>query len=147
MDSSLARDPRMPAPPTSIGRVGGINGSPATVELNARPVGGENPTVGKFMALTTGKSVIIGLITEVGEQTIAAAAGASAYRKVARLDLIGEILKGEAGAARFQRGVTDYPNIGDGALMLSENELRLVYGRADADRPHIGNLQQNYKLH
>jgi len=101
MDTPLARDPRMPAPPTSIGRVAGINGSQATVELNARPIGSENPTVGKFMALTTGKSVIIGLVTEVGEQSIAAAAGAATFRKVARLDLIGEILKGEAGAARF----------------------------------------------
>jgi DNA helicase HerA-like ATPase len=137
----------MPLSPTPIGRVAGINGSQASVELTARPAGSENPTVGKFMALTTGKSVIIGLVTEVGEQPIAAAAGATAFRKVARLDLIGEILKDEAGAARFQRGVTDYPNIGDGALMLTENELRLVYGSADADRAHIGNLQQNPNIH
>jgi len=58
----------------------------------------------------------------------------------------GEIRTGEAGAARFQRGVTDYPNIGDAAALLTESDLRLVYGSADADRAHIGNLQQNANI-
>jgi uncharacterized protein len=147
MDTPLARDSRMPAPPPLIGRVVGINGSQATIELTARPIGSENPTVGKFMALMTGASVIIGLVTEVGEQSISAAAGAPAFRKVARLDLIGEIKAGEGGVERFQRGVTDYPNIGDGAQLLSERKLRLVYGNADADRAHIGDLQQNSSIH
>jgi uncharacterized protein len=150
MDTPLARDPRMTPMTTrseSIGRVVGVNGSQATVELSSRAAVGDNPTVGKFMGLTTGKSVIIGLITEVAEQPIAATTGGPNFRKVARLDLIGEIRSGEAGTARFQRGVTEYPNIGDGAMMLTETELRLVYGGADADRAHIGNLQQNPNIH
>lgn len=49
----------------------------------------------------------------------------------------------DAGVLRFQRGFSEYPNIGDSALMLTENMLRLVYGTADADRAHIGDLQQN----
>jgi uncharacterized protein len=148
MDTSTASDARTPpAGPEPVGRVAGVNGSQATVELNARAPSGENSTVGKFMGLTTGKSIIIGLITEVGEQALAATASGHTFRKVARLDLIGEIRAGEAGAACFQRGVTDYPNIGDGALLLSERELRLVYGSADADRAHIGDLQQNKNIH
>jgi DNA helicase HerA-like ATPase len=148
MNTSITRDAHAtPARPEAIGRVAGVNGSQATVELMARAPGGENSTVGKFMALTIGKAVIIGLITEVGEQSIAATGGGQTFRKVARLDLIGEIRNGEGGAARFQRGVTEYPNIGDGALMLTEAELRLVYGSADADRAHIGNLQQNSNIH
>ena len=148
MDTSLARDTRTPAAAQAIGRVVAINGSQATVELSPRAPDGENPTVGKFMGLLTGKSIIVGLITDVGEQPLGTAAGgARAYRKVARLDLIGEIGAGEAGAARFQRGVTEYPNIGDGAMLLSERELRLVYGTADADRAHIGDLQQNPNIH
>ena len=75
-----------------------------------------------------------------------APAGGPAFRKVARLDLVGEIRSGETGAARFQRGVMEYPNIGDGALLLSERELRLVYGGADADHAHIGDLQQNANI-
>src|SRR5476651_1266307 len=148
MDTSLASDPRtVPTRPETIGRVAGVNGSQATVELNARAPAGENPTVGKFMGLTTGKAIIIGLITEVGEQPIAAAGGGATFRKVARLDLIGELRADEAGAACFQRGVTEYPNIGDGAVLLGERELKLVYGTADADRAHIGDLQQNSNIH
>ena len=129
-----------------IGRVVGVSGSQATVELTARNNGGEHPTVGKFMSMVTGKVLIIGLITDIGEQAAAAPASASSYRQIARLDLVGEIRSGEGGAARFQRGVMEYPNIGDGALLLTERELRLVYGAADADHAHVGNLQQNSEI-
>ena len=145
MDTTLARS--TPAKVESIGRVATVNGSQSSVEINARAGAGEYPTVGKFMGLLTGKCVIIGLITEVGEDALSVAGGGQTFRKVARLDLIGELRADAAGSARFQRGVTEYPNIGDGAFMLTEAELRLVYGSADADRAHIGNLQQNTNIH
>jgi hypothetical protein len=85
--------------------------------------------------------VIIGLITEIGEQA-AVVSGGQAYRSVARLDLIGEI-RNDAGKTVFQRGVANYPSIGDSAIMMSEEDLRLIYGGADADHAHIGDLQQN----
>ena len=129
-----------------IGRVVAVSGSQATVELNARNAGGEHPTVGKFMGMVAGKAVIIGLVTDIGEQAMLAPAGGQMFRKVARLDLVGEIRSGEAGAACFQRGVMEYPNIGDGALLLSDNELRLVYGGADNDHAHVGDLQQNTNI-
>jgi DNA helicase HerA-like ATPase len=132
------------AVPDLIGRVAGVSGSQATVELAARQNGGEQPTVGKFMGMVTAKAVIIGIITEIGEQAMVAAAGGGAsYRKVAHLDLVGEIRSSENGAPVFQRGVMEYPNIGDGALLLTDRELRLVYGAADGDHAHVGDLQQN----
>jgi DNA helicase HerA-like ATPase len=146
---TLSRDPRtIPARPESIGRVAAVNGSQSTVELAAsRAPGGESPTVSKFMGLLSGKAVIIGMITEIGEQLIPSAGGNPTFRKVAKLDLIGELRADHTGVTRFQRGVTEYPNIGDGAFMLTEAELRMVYGAADADRAHIGNLQQNPNIH
>lgn len=147
MDTALNRDIRTPAAPLSIGRVAAVSGSQATIELTGRAIGGENPTVGKFMGLTTGRALIVGLVTEIGEQAFAAATGGQTFRKIARLDLIGEIRADDKGTPKFQRGVTEYPNIGDGALMLAEAELRQVYGAADADRAHVGNLQQNANIH
>jgi hypothetical protein len=129
--------------PESIGRVVSINGSQASVELVARALRDDTPTVGKFMGLKTSKAVVIGLITEVTEQSLAPTTGSQTFRKVASLDLIGEFYSSDDGVLRFQRGFSEYPNIGDTALMLTENMLRLVYGRADADRAHVGNLQQN----
>ncbi len=147
MDTSATPDPRATrARPETIGRVIGITGSQASVELAARTPGDDNPTVGKFLGLKTEKAIILGLITEVSEQPVAAAVAGPTFAKVAKLDLIGEIRLSAGGALRFQRGFSEYPNIGDGALMLTENMLRLVYGTADADRAHIGELQQNANI-
>ena len=131
-----------------IGRISAVNGSQSTVDLTSHIAAGEKPTVGKFMGLMNGKALIIGLVTEIAEQpTSGTMAGNQTFRKIARLDLIGELRANAAGAQVFERGVTEYPNIGDNACMLGESELRLVYGRADADRAHIGNLQQNPNIH
>ena len=144
MDLAAAQNARLPTQSDMIGRVAAVTGAQATIELNARAGLGEMPTVGKFMGLMAPKGVIIGLITEIGEQTLTAGAGAAPnFRKMARLDLIGELRPGENGTTRFQRGVTEYPKIGDDAQLLPEAELRAVYGLANADRAHIGDLQQN----
>src|SRR5690348_8172266 len=138
--------PRPPADATArtdtTGRVAAVTGSTATVELTARHAGpADLPTVGKFMGITTPKALIVGLVTEVGEQAIGATAGRADFRKVARLDLIGEVIAG-----RFSRGVTDYPTIGDATAMLGERDLRIVYGGPSSDRAQIGTLQQNQNI-
>jgi DNA helicase HerA-like ATPase len=144
MEKTAALDPSAARPrPESIGRVVAISGSQATVELAARALGDDQPTVGKFMGLKTNKAVIIGLITQIAEETLAAATGGPSYRKVARLDLIGEIRSSEKTPLFFQRGFSEYPNIGDATIMLTENMLRVIYGTADSNRAHIGDLQQN----
>ena len=148
MDTSFGNNNTAPAAtrPAGIGRVAQVSGANAVVELDARAGTGEHATVGKFMGLTTGKTVLIALITEVGEQPVSVAGGAPIFRKMARVDLIGEIKTEPGGTAHFQRGVTEHPNIGDSALLLEERDLRLVYGLADTDHAHIGDLQQNPKI-
>jgi uncharacterized protein len=54
-----------------------------------------------------------------------AAARERGYCAVADMDLMGEINAGEGGA-KFRRGVTEYPSIGDVATMLSSDEFRLI---------------------
>src|SRR5664279_73409 len=103
MDTSTAHNAQSAHTPARpgldlIGRVAAVSGSQATVELNARHSGGEHPTVGKFMGMVAGNAVIIGLVTDIGEQASVAPAGGQSYRKVARLDLVGEIRTGEGGA-------------------------------------------------
>jgi DNA helicase HerA-like ATPase len=148
MDTSAAHNIHTPARAVTdlIGRVMAVSASQATIELNARNAGSEHPTIGKFMGIVAGKAVIIGLVTNIDEQAMVALTGRPSYRNVARLDLVGEICSGDGGAARFRRGVMEYPNIGDGALLLSEHELRMVYCGADADHAHIGDLQQNSNI-
>jgi uncharacterized protein len=126
-----------------LGRVTAVNGSQATIVIEAGiPSAGEaaQVTVGRFMGITRGGATIIGLVTEVAEQQINP--DPPAYRSIARLDLIGEI-----GADRqFQRGVADYPTIGNPVMLVDRNELGLIYGGADNNRAHVGDLQQDSSI-
>ena len=145
MDTSMTREAGTPisSVPDLLGRVVGVTGSQATVELDQRAPSKEKATVGKFLGLMTGRALLVGMITEVGEHAQGGNGSSQSFRKVARLDLLGEIRAAGEGSARFQRGITEYPTIGDSAIMLGERELRVVYGHADSDHAHIGDLQQN----
>ncbi len=128
-----------------IGRVLGVTGSQATVGLLPAQPGlpdEDRATVGKFLAVHSGKSVLIGLITEVSAD-VPASARDKGFVATARLDLMGEILREAVRGSRFQRGVASYPVIGDGVAMLSNAELRLIYELAGSGSLNIGHLQQD----
>ena len=125
----------------SVGRVCSVAGSTASIELTQRAVG-EQPTVGKFVGVTGAKALVVGMVTEIGEAGVEAGAARAERRKVAQIDLIGEIDR----AGRFQRGVSQYPSIGDGTLLLGERELHQIYGAGTSDRANIGTLQQNANI-
>ncbi len=144
--SSAASGPSSPAPaPVShatLGRVVSVGGAQATVALSSGASGlpdKAQPKVGKFLGIASGKNTIIGVITELTEQT----AREQTHGILARLDMVGEIRTNANGAPVFGRGVTEYPSIGDPCAMLSDRELRLVYGATGIDTAHIGTLQQD----
>ena len=125
------------------GRVTAVNGSQATIVIEAGvPTAGEaaQVTVGRFMGIIRGTSTIIGLVTEVTEQQTNP--DPLAYRSIARLDLIGEI----GPDRQFQRGVADYPTIGNPVVLVDHDELGLIYGGADNNRAHVGDLQQDTSI-
>jgi DNA helicase HerA-like ATPase len=134
------------APRRAAGRVTAINGSQATlaVDAGAKTVGDSaQVTVGRFMGIMNGETTIIGLVTEVSEQQTNP--DPAIYRSIARVDLIGEIHR-DGGKTSFQRGVADYPTIGNEAVLVDQRELRLIYGGADKDRAYIGDLQQDSSI-
>jgi uncharacterized protein len=126
-----------------IGRVTAINGAQASIVLEASvPVHGDaaQVTIGRFIGILIGRSVIVGLVTEVAEQQTNPEP--AIFRTIARLDLIGEI----SAEHRFQRGVADYPAIGNTAVMLGPDDLRIIYGGTDDHHAYIGNLQQDTSI-
>jgi DNA helicase HerA-like ATPase len=142
MDTSVAQETRPTITLNAVehlGRIVYIAGSHAAIELTERKGDGDKPTVGKFVGLAVGPVLIVAMITEIDEQT----AAAQSYRQIAQVDLLGEIKMSGPDAGRFERGVTEYPSIGDAAVLLTERELRLVYGVADSNHAHIGDLQQS----
>lgn len=127
----------------SIGHVVSVRGSQATVGLSAAPSAPSavRATVGKFLGIRTGESLLVGVITNVAIEPPAMAAE-HGYHSTADVDLVGEI-KQPAGTAQFQRGVTDYPAIGDPVLPIGTRELRSVYNVASSSAVEIGHLQQD----
>jgi DNA helicase HerA-like ATPase len=136
----------MPAdiPSKAVGHVVTIGGSNATFRLSA-PERGEpaeaGVTVGKFVALQTPRSAVVGVVTEVD--------GSSRTRDgelTARMDLLGEIKERDGGGRFFHRGITDYPVVGNPVVALGSEMLRVVYDTAGADIIDIGNLQQDSSI-
>ncbi len=132
----------------TCGHVVSVSGSQASVGLPAEsidPARATSVTVGKFLRIQRAQSVLIGMVTEV-TQDIGNAARENGYRAAARLDMMGEIKRRDSGAHYFQRGVTDYPAIGDPAALITRDELRLIYDISGSDTIDIGYLQQDTSI-
>ena len=129
----------------TCGHILSVSGSQASVGLPAAsidPSRDASITVGKFLRIQRAKSLLVGMITEV-TQDITAASHDKGVRAAARLDMMGELKQREDGAHYFQRGVTDYPAIGDPAALITRDELRLIYDISGSDTIDIGHLQQD----
>jgi len=129
----------------TCGRVLSVSGSQASVGLPAKsldPANEASITVGKFLRIQRAKSLLVGMITEVSLETSPAARD-EGYIATARLDMMGEIKQRDDGKQYFQRGVTDYPAIGDPAALITRDELRLIYDISGSDTIDIGHLQQD----
>jgi DNA helicase HerA-like ATPase len=129
----------------TCGRILAVSGSQASVGLPAKSLDPANEaaiTVGKFLRIQRAKSLLVGMITEVSLETSSAARD-EGYIATARLDMMGEIKQRDDGKHFFQRGVTDYPAIGDPAALITRDELRLIYDISGSDTIDIGHLQQD----
>ncbi len=145
--SSTAQQPQAPRVEL-LGRVISVRGSQASVGLppSSPHVPEEaRATVGKFLGVRAGKSLLIGLIADITLQLDPLSAEHN-HVAVARLDLIGEIHDRDSGAAHFQRGVTTYPAIGDPVVAIGSRELRLVFENAGARVIEVGQLQQDSSI-
>jgi len=143
-------DPPLPAAPTpapstrpareTLGRVLAVSGAQVTIGLTAAP-GVQRATVGKFLGVLSGASVIVGVITQIAERPTREQD--PNCRSTAQVDLVGEIKANAAGVAYFERGVTEYPMIGEGATLMGERELRLIFNGLGGKPANVGVLQQD----
>ncbi len=123
-----------------IGFVVSVGGSQAAARL-VKPAydGGHRLTIGRVIAIRTDASRVIGVIT-----SLAASPGPNeddGSSLVAEIDMLGEIRMHGTPDAFFQRGVSDYPTIGDPLAEVGTEELALIHritGRATID---VGRLQ------
>jgi uncharacterized protein len=134
----------------TLGSVLAVAGAQASVRLHikSQPIyeKSERATVGRFLAIDTGATLLVTVITNVKAPAQSGAAG-PADHAVAQVDLLGEI-KGEParGDARFQRGVTSYPMVGDPVRLVTADELRVIFNLAGPNSIAIGHLQQDSSI-
>jgi DNA helicase HerA-like ATPase len=128
---------------TSFGRVISVRGSLARVGLlasNQLGVSEVRATVGRFVSIRCANSTIVAMITEVSSEGDLPESGT--YIASASVDLLGEILGGPE-RPKFQRGITNYPTIGDTVDLITSQELRTVYAPSGSDQIDVGTLQQD----
>jgi uncharacterized protein len=126
---------------TSLGRVISVRGSVARVGLLAQrqmPISEIRATVGRFVSLRCASSTIVAMITDVTCEHLPTSDN---YIATAGVDLLGEIFNGDR--PKFQRGVTNYPTIGDSVELISSQELRTIYAPSGSDQIDVGTLQQD----
>jgi DNA helicase HerA-like ATPase len=119
-----------------------VRGSLARVGLLAEsrmPISEVRATVGRFVSIRCNSSVIVAMITEVSCENLSSS---DSYIAIASVDLLGEILNA-SDKPKFQRGVTNYPTIGDTVDLITSQELRTIYAPTGSDQINVGFLQQD----
>jgi DNA helicase HerA-like ATPase len=126
---------------TAFGRVISVRGSLARVGLlstSQTSVSEIRATVGRFVSIRCNTSTIVAMITDATCEDLPTS---DDYVATAGVDLLGEIQGGDH--PKFQRGVTNYPTIGDAVELITNQELRTVYAPSGSDQIDIGTLQQD----
>ncbi len=131
--------------PTFLGHIREVTGSTVTVAL-ARSVdsglsviGGKTYRVGQvgsFVRVPQGYYELFGVVSSVGAAAPSEQMSASAESgRWMQVELVGEALGGT-----FERGVSQYPNIGEPVHLAVEEQLRKLYQVEGEGHPVIGAL-------
>jgi hypothetical protein len=138
----------MKASSTLIGSVQDVSGTSISVALITDTVTGLSfhngeayriGQVGSFVRIPLGYTSLFGLVSQVGAGAAPVREGAPApeSNQWLRVQLVGE--RGREG--RFERGVSQHPTINDAVHIVTEADLRDIYGPGDPiDFVRIGHL-------
>ena len=132
--------------PTYIGQVSAVSGSSITVRLSESLSSGlamiDGHTyrvgqVGSFVRIPLGYQDLYGVVAEIGANAVPQN---TAFAEVDTGRWMRVELAGEAIGERFERGLSQHPNIDDAVHIVTQSDLRRIYGGADDDQIEIGTL-------
>src|SRR5262245_66671564 len=95
-------------------------------------------TVGRFVSIRCAGSIIVAMVTEVSCENLPS----DNYIAIASVDLLGEILNA-TDKPKFQRGVTNYPTIGDAVDLITSQDLPTTSPRTAPDQSNAASLHQD----
>lgn len=132
--------------PTYLGKVSAVSGASIRIKLSASLSSGlaiisghtyRVGQVGSFVRIPQGYQDLYGIVAEVG----ASAAPANFTNSEAETGRWMRVeLAGEAIGDRFERGLSQHPNIDDSVHIVTEADLRRIYGDDSEDQVPIGCL-------
>ncbi len=126
--------------PSWLGTVENVNGSSVNVKLSESTPGGllfvkgeayRVGQVGGFVRIPSGYVDLFGVISQVGA---GAAPGPPEFapqlgNRWLSVELVGQGRRG----TKFERGISQYPSIGDSVHVVTESDLKTVYAPSDDD--------------
>lgn len=135
----LSRDP------TYLGEIAAVSGAAITVHLAQSIASGLSMIhgrtyrvgqVGSFVRVPQGYQDLFGVVSEVGASAVPERMDpAEDTGRWMKIELVGELIAG-----RFERGVSQYPNIGDSVHLAIEDNLRGIYSVDGRGYVTIGTL-------
>ena len=137
--------PMLSRDPTYLGRIASVSGGALSVHLAQSVASGLSiingqtyrvGQVGSFVRVPQGYQDLLGIVAEVGAGAVPENVGTvDDTGRWMTIELVGEIVGGI-----FERGISQYPNIGDFVHLAIEEHLRRVYDVPGQGHVTIGTL-------
>ncbi|AKJ64777.1 ATP-binding protein [Kiritimatiella glycovorans] len=130
----------MPNSPTYLGTVQDVQGATISIALDKDTVSGlafidghgyRIGQIGSFVRVSIGFTDLFGIVSQVGAGAVPeslAQIEPYGYRWM-KVQLVGEGHR----SGEFKRGISQYPTIGDNAHLVTEQDLRSIYGPGEPD--------------
>lgn len=132
--------------PTLLGHIAAVTGASVNILLSpsidsgVAIIGGRSyriGQVGSFVRIPQGYQNLYGIISQVGANAVPEALKEFHMQgeRWITIQLVGEII-----GAAFERGISQYPNVGDEVHLVTEDDLAMVYGNDEKGQVTIGRL-------
>ncbi|MBN9282529.1 MAG: ATP-binding protein [Hyphomicrobium denitrificans] len=144
-------DDQRRAADTSIGRIVSVNGSKAIVLLDggadarARSLK-DGPDMGTLIAIETSSALVLAIVSALSVPVPSQREGDGEVW-IAEIGLVGELVKALDGKPlKFNRGVTNYPALGDRARVASKSELQCAFCGEAGETVRVGCIRQDSSI-
>jgi len=133
--------------PTFLGLVTSVSGPTVTVSLAESLASGiamidghmyRVAQVGSFVRIPQGYQDLFGIVSEVGASAQSKTGASGRWMTIE--------LAGEALGQNFERGLSQLPSINDAVHIVSEGDLKRIYGSEGLDQIAIGNLSSSESI-
>ncbi len=132
-----------------VGAVVSVTGSHALVMLDEDKPGTDRsarPQLGAIMSVDAGSSIVLGLVSAMSNPAPSLDSAVPDMR-IIEIELIGEFMKPTINApARFRRGVSSYPTLGDNVHVATRDELTALFSVNGAASVRVGVVKQDAQI-